>query len=73
MQKHCENALQVAQFLDKHPKIKKVFYPHLPSHKQFDLAKKYLNESYIRHKFGSIFKLEISKKEVDLTIINFHP
>jgi O-succinylhomoserine sulfhydrylase len=40
MQKHCENALQVAQFLDKHPKIKKVFYPHLPSHKQFDLAKK---------------------------------
>jgi len=43
MQKHCENALQVAQFLEQHPKIKKVSYPHLPSHKQFDLAKKQMS------------------------------
>lgn len=43
MQKHCENALQVAQFLEQHPKIKKVSYPHLPSHQQFDLAKKQMS------------------------------
>jgi O-succinylhomoserine sulfhydrylase len=52
MQKHCDNALKVAQFLDQHPKIKKVFYPHLSSHKQFDLAKKQMSSG------GSIIAFE---------------
>jgi O-succinylhomoserine sulfhydrylase len=40
MQKHCQNAMQIATFLDNHPKIKRVFYPHLPSHPQHNIAKK---------------------------------
>lgn len=40
MQRHCDNALAVAQWLEKHPKIEKVFYPGLASHKQHVLAKK---------------------------------
>jgi cystathionine gamma-lyase len=38
MKAHQSNALQVAQFLEKHPKVKKVYYPGLPSHPQHQLA-----------------------------------
>jgi len=37
-----DNALQIAEFLEDHPKIEKVNYPGLPSHPQHDLAKKLL-------------------------------
>lgn len=37
---HNTNALKVASFLEEHPKIGNVFYPGLPSHPQFELAKK---------------------------------
>ena len=40
MQRHCENALAIAQWLERHPKIEKVFYPGLPSHPQHALAKR---------------------------------
>ena len=40
MRKHIENAKEVADFLDKHPKVKKVHYPGLPSHPQHQLAKR---------------------------------
>lgn len=39
MEKHEQNALKVAQFLENHPKIKKVYYPGLPSHPDFEIAK----------------------------------
>ena len=38
MQKHQENALAVARFLERHPRIKRVLYPGLESHPQHDLA-----------------------------------
>merc|ERR1719181_326151 len=41
MQKHCENSLAVAQFLEKHPKVETVTYAGLPSNKYHALAKKY--------------------------------
>jgi methionine-gamma-lyase len=37
-----KNALQVAKFLEKHPKVEKVFYPGLPGFPQYTLAKKIL-------------------------------
>ncbi|WP_410221042.1 O-succinylhomoserine sulfhydrylase [Pedobacter sp.] len=40
MDRHCENALKVAQYLENHPKIKLVKYPFLPSHPQYEIAKK---------------------------------
>lgn len=40
MQKHSENALELAQTLENHPKLNAVKYPFLPSHPQFELAKK---------------------------------
>ena len=40
MQRHCENAQAVAEWLERHPKIEKVFYPGLKSHPQRALAKR---------------------------------
>ncbi|MBN1504443.1 MAG: aminotransferase class I/II-fold pyridoxal phosphate-dependent enzyme [Candidatus Eisenbacteria bacterium] len=40
MQKHSENAIEVAKFLSKHPKVKHVWFPWLPSHPQHALAKR---------------------------------
>jgi O-acetylhomoserine (thiol)-lyase len=42
MARHSENALAVAQFLEKHPKVTWVLYPGLPSHPSYELAKRYL-------------------------------
>ncbi len=38
--KHCDNALKVAEFLETHPKVKQVKYPFLKSHAQYEIAKK---------------------------------
>ena len=38
--KHCENALKVAEFLEDHPKVNWVKYPFLKSHPKYDIAKK---------------------------------
>jgi methionine-gamma-lyase len=40
MRRHNENGMAVAQFLAKHPKVRQVFYPGLPSHPQHSIAKK---------------------------------
>jgi len=40
MERHAENALKIAQFLENHPKVRKVIYPGLSSHPQHELAKK---------------------------------
>ncbi len=40
MERHCANALDLASWLEKHPKVKSVRYPGLPSHPQHDLAKR---------------------------------
>jgi O-acetylhomoserine (thiol)-lyase len=42
MPRHCENALKVAQFLETHPAVAWVNYPGLPSHPDFEQARKYL-------------------------------
>ena len=40
MRVHEENALKVAQYLEQHPRVKRVIYPGLPSHPQYELAKR---------------------------------
>jgi cystathionine gamma-lyase len=39
MQAHADNALLVAKYLEAHPKIEKVYYPGLPSHPGYSIAK----------------------------------
>ena len=43
MERHCDNALAVAGFLEVHPRVRKVLYPGLPSHPQHDLALRQMN------------------------------
>ncbi|KOP40246.1 MULTISPECIES: PLP-dependent aspartate aminotransferase family protein [unclassified Flavobacterium] len=38
--KHCENALKVAEFLESHPNVNSVKYPFLKSHPKYEIAKK---------------------------------
>jgi Cystathionine beta-lyases/cystathionine gamma-synthases len=40
MDRHCSNALRLAEELESHPEIEEVRYPFLPSHPQYSLAKK---------------------------------
>lgn len=42
MERHCENALKVAEFLEKHEKVSWVNYPMLKSDSQYEMAQKYL-------------------------------
>ena len=46
MERHCANALAVAQFLAAHPKVERVHYPGLPSHPQHALARRQMTGGY---------------------------
>lgn len=50
----CKSALWIAQFLENHPAVKKVFYPGLPSHPQYDIAQKQLRGLY-----GAVVSFEL--------------
>ncbi|NOH15149.1 methionine gamma-lyase [Clostridium cochlearium] len=43
MNKHCENAMKVAEFLESHPAVEKVYYPGLKSFEYHELAKKQMD------------------------------
>jgi len=53
MQRHCENAMKVAQYLEKHPAVEKVYYPGLKSHSDHELAKKQMLN------FGGMLSFEL--------------
>jgi cystathionine gamma-lyase len=50
----CKSALWIAQFLENHPAVKKVFYPGLPSHPQHEIAQKQLRGLY-----GAVVSFEL--------------
>ncbi len=53
MQRHCENALALAQWLEAQPNVKRVRYPGLPSHPQHGLAKKQM------HGYGGMISIDL--------------
>lgn len=53
MDRHCQNAMKVAKFLEKHPMVEKVVYPGLESHPQHELAKKQMKI------FGAMISFEV--------------
>jgi cystathionine gamma-lyase len=46
MERHCGNAMHIAAFLEKHPRIERVIYPGLASHPQHLLAARQMNRRY---------------------------
>jgi O-acetylhomoserine (thiol)-lyase len=66
MQRHCENAAQVAQFLKEHPKAVWVRYPGLPDDPAYPIASKYLKNGFGGMVvFGIKGGLEAGRKFVD--------
>ncbi len=63
MERHNSNGLAVARHLDGHPKVKKVHYPGLPSHPQYELAKKQMTG------FGGMLAFETGSLENARTVL----
>ncbi len=55
MRQHCENAMRVAAWLEKHAKITRVNYPGLAGHPQHELAKRLFPSGY----FGAMISFEL--------------
>ena len=53
MQKHCANAKAIAEFLDSHPMVEKVYYPGLKSHEGHDIAARQMAD------FGGMMSFEV--------------
>jgi cystathionine gamma-lyase len=53
LERHCASALELARWLEKEPKVGKVFYPGLESHPQHALAKRQMNG------FGGIISIQL--------------
>jgi len=60
MERHCFNAQKIAEFLEGHKKIKRVLFPSLKSHTQFEIAQKQMKNG------GTVLALEVEggKEEV---------
>jgi cystathionine beta-lyase/cystathionine gamma-synthase len=54
MERHCASALKIAAWLERHPKVRRVFYPGLESHPQHALAKKQMRA------FGGMISAELA-------------
>ena len=73
MERHCANAMKVAQYLEAHPKVKWTNYPGLKSSKYHDLAKKYLTNGYgALVGFGLKSGLEGGRKFIDGLQLHSH-
>ena len=57
MRQHEENGMAMAEYLSRHPKVKKIYYPGLSNHPQHELAKRQMNG------FGSMISFELGSKE----------
>jgi cystathionine gamma-lyase len=54
MERHCASALKIATWLESHPKVRRVFYPGLASHRQHALASKQMRG------FGGMISAELA-------------
>ena len=65
MERHCANAKKVVEFLNKHPKVEKVYYPGLETHPGYEIAKKQMKD------FGAMISFELKGGfEAGKTLLN---
>ena len=65
MERHCKNAKKVIEFLNKHPKIERVYYPGLETHPGHEIAKKQMKD------FGAMISFELKGGfEAGKTLLN---
>lgn len=58
MERHCQNAHELAKRLQSHPAIEKVFYPALPDHEHHELAKRQMRD------FGGVVSVYLKKDTI---------
>src|SRR5207245_7087887 len=58
MERQCNNALEISQFLQKHQAVECVHYPGLPNHPQHDLASRLL----INQRYGGLLAFELKEQ-----------
>ena len=59
MQRHCESALELAGFLERHPAVARVHYPGLVSHPQHALARAQMRDPHGHSAFGGMITIEL--------------
>ncbi|WP_338976524.1 methionine gamma-lyase [Fusobacterium nucleatum] len=65
MERHCKNARTIVDFLNKHPKVEKVYYPGLETHLGYEIAKKQMKD------FGAMISFELKGGfEAGKTLLN---
>jgi cystathionine beta-lyase/cystathionine gamma-synthase len=64
MQQHNANGLALAEFLSTHPKVKRVYYPGLPTHPQHELAKRQMRG------FGGMLAFELGSLDHARRLLN---
>lgn len=65
MERHCKNARTTVDFLNKHPKVEKVYYPGLETHPGYEIAKKQMKD------FGAMISFELKGGfEAGKTLLN---
>ena len=64
MAQHNANGLALAEYLHAHPNVKRVHYPGLPSHPQFELARRQMNG------FGGMLAFELGSLDAARTLLN---
>ncbi|RZK89592.1 MAG: aminotransferase class I/II-fold pyridoxal phosphate-dependent enzyme, partial [Pedobacter sp.] len=67
VQRHVDNALELATWLENHPLVKEVHYPGLASSKYNNLAKKYLSNG-----FGGVLSFELNGTKENATQVIDH-
>jgi cystathionine gamma-synthase len=63
MRQHCENARQVAAFLDEHDAVERVFYPGLPAHPGHDVAARQMAD------FGGMVSFLASSEDAAIRLV----
>lgn len=64
MERHNANGMAIAEYLSHHPKVKKIYYPGLPSHPQHELARRQMNG------FGSMISFELGSLQNARNFLN---
>lgn len=63
--RHCSSALKIAEALEKHPQVEWVKYPFLPSHPQYEIAKKQMSQGGSIISFGIKGGLEAGRNFIN--------
>jgi cystathionine beta-lyase/cystathionine gamma-synthase len=64
MDRHNENGMAIAKYLEAHPKVKRVVYPGLPSHPQYEIAKRQ------QRGFGAMISFDVGSLDAARSLLN---